>query len=254
MIQVFNSNGVTIINGKVIEGKDLGKRVKIEEKRKQDAEYIDSILINSGAIDIDMVKSNTLMIEAHLCGQLNIDNDETKTKFEFEVKGRQLVISVDVNGKCYFNNLKLTVAIPSKMLNKICIYAVSAGIKLCGDISIKLLKVETASGDIDILEDVTLNDFEVITTSGNIKSKCDFTKTKLEVTSGDVNLNIDAKNDITLDISTTSGDVNLKLNNIKSLKLSSQTRCGDVKNRYIGFGKYIANGVITTVTGDIKIK
>lgn len=254
MIQIINANGVTIINGTIVNGKDIGRKVKSEEKRKRKSEDIDTILINSGAIDVDIVNSDTSMIEALFIGQLNVDNVEGKTKFDFEVKEHQLVISVDFKEKCYFNNLKLIVSIPSKMFEKVCIYSVSADVKICGNISTKLLRFETATGDLEVLEEVRVREFNAVTTAGDIKYRGNFSKANIQATNGDIKLKIDAKNDIDVDITTATGDVSLTLNNIKKLNLLPKTRCGDITNNYSAFGKYNANVQITTNTGDIKIK
>ena len=72
--------------------------------------------------------------------------------------------------------------------------------------------------------------------------------------SGDIELCIDATNDISVKVSTMSGDVSAEFNNVAHINLSTSSMSGDVKNRHKGSKGYTADVDISTMSGDIRIR
>lgn len=253
MIRIINQNGVTIIDGQVIKEKESGKKVKINEKRCEKATNIDKILIDTSFIDVNIKAVDSGLIEANAIGQIGGYKGDEKLKFDFKVRNRQLMISINFDGCCHYSNLQINIHIPRKLFDEISINTVSADVKLSGAISTKLLKIKTSSGDVWITSGVVVEKIEVGSTSGDVKSEMNFTGAKIRCTSGDIKLEMNAKNDVNADISTTSGDIKMKFHNFKKLRLLPHTICGDVKNEYVESGKYIGDFTVATVTGDIRV-
>ena len=80
-----------------------------------------------------------------------------------------------------------------------------------------------------------------------------FTNAFITTTSGDVELSINATEDIEVEISTVNGDVLTKLNNIGQVNLSTSSVNGDIENRHKKETGYTADVDISTVNGDIKV-
>ncbi len=72
--------------------------------------------------------------------------------------------------------------------------------------------------------------------------------------SGDVELYIDAKENISVGISTMSGDVSAEFSNVGYIDLSTSSMSGNIRNRHKGATGYTANVDISTMSGDIRIR
>lgn len=254
MMEFINETFMTITDGKRINGDNIGKKIRLEEKRAEKMENVDNITIKSDFIDVNIILSETSKIEAELYGQITLDDDNSNVALKFKLIDRELTISVDFEGSSCYNSLKFDIAIPSKLFDKIYVETVSASVLAYGGIFTKLLEVNTVSGNFDFIDEFSADNILVITTIGDFNFIGTFVNAKVSSNSGTIKFGVDAKNDIKLDITTAIGDVVVKLNNIGKLKLFPKTRCGILKNNYDKLGKYTANIYITSVTGDIKIK
>lgn len=130
--------------------------------------------------------------------------------------------------------MKLDVSVPKKTFKVISAKSSSADITLNEGVSTDYLKVKTQSGDLET--NATVNNISVCTMSG------------------DVELCIDATQDINVEVSTMSGDVSAEFNNIGNINLSTSSMSGDVRNRHKESRGYNADVDISTMSGDIRIR
>lgn len=147
---------------------------------------------------------------------------------------RELIITLEFTGNCFNGNLKLDVTVPQKTFKVISTKSSSADITLNEGVSTDYLKVKTQSGDLET--NATVNNVSVSTMSG------------------DVELCIDATQDINVEVSTMSGDVSVEFNNIGHLNLSTSSMSGDVRNRHKESRGYNADVSVSTMSGDIRIR
>ena len=147
---------------------------------------------------------------------------------------RELIITLEFTGNCFNGNLKLDVTVPQKTFKVISAKSSSADITLNEGVSTDYLKVKTQSGDLET--NATVNNISVSTMSG------------------DVELCIDATQDINVEVSTMSGDVSAEFNNIGHINLSTSSMSGDVRNRHKESRGYNADVDISTMSGDIRIR
>lgn len=225
-------NGTTIINGRRIDGKS--KSQEFDEKKVEESNGIDKIVIDSSFVDINISSSNSSKIETHFHGSAILDRD---INFDVKVINRELRIKIEYSGNCCNSTLKLDIDVPVEK-------------------TFKLISVNTMSGDINLNEKVSTEDFKVRTQSGDLETiYANLKNVSIKTMSGDVELIIKAKKDIDLDINTMSGDVNVQLNNISRVaNISTHSMSGDITNRYIVNAEgYSANIDISTMSGDIKI-
>ena len=229
--RVFSGNNVIIVNGRVISGGGTAKSQKFDERKSEDCSNIDKITIDSKVTDVNVSVYNSSKIEAHFYGEAEIDGD---VNFDVRVVNRELRITLQFTGICFYESLKLDITLPQKTFKVISAKSSSADITLNEGVSTDYLKVKTQSGDLET--NATVNNVSVSTMSG------------------DVELCIDATNDISVEVSTRSGDVSAEFNNIAHINLSTSSKSGDVKNRHKGSNGYTADVDISTMSGDIRIR
>lgn len=227
----FTGNCVTIINGRVISGGETGKLQKFDEIKTEDCSNIDKIAIESTIGDVNISASNSSKVEAHLHGNAIVDED---VNFDVRVVNRELRITLQYTGSCFSENLKLDITVPQKTFKAISAKSSSADITLNEGVSADCLKLKSQSGDLEV--NATVNNVSASTMSG------------------DVELCIDAKQDINVNISTMSGDVSAEFNNIAHINLSTSSMSGNVKNHHYGVKGYTADVDISTMSGDIRIR
>ena len=229
--RIFSGSTVTIINGRMVKGGGTGKIQKFDEKKSEDANNVEKILIDSTFVDVNISVSNSSSVEAYFYGQAEVDGD---VNFDVRMVNRELKITLKFTGNCYNGNLKLDVTVPDKTFKVISAKSVSADITLSENVSTEHLKVKTHSGDLE--------------------TNATFATASITTMSGDVELYINAIKDIDVEISTMSGDVSTEFNNIGHVNLSTSSMSGDVRNRYkVGAG-YTPDVDISTMSGDIRIR
>lgn len=229
--RIFSGSTVTIINGRMVKGGGTGKIQKFDEKKSEDANNVEKILIDSTFVDVNISVSNSSSVEAYFYGQAEVDGD---VNFDVRMVNRELKITLKFTGNCYNGNLKLDVTVPDKTFKAISAKSVSADITLSENVSTEHLKVKTHSGDLE--------------------TNATFATASITTMSGDVELYINAIKDIDVEISTMSGDVSTEFNNIGHVNLSTSSMSGDVRNRYKGGAGYTADVDISTMSGDIRIR
>ena len=92
------------------------------------------------------------------------------------------------------------------------------------------------------------------TQSGDLETNATVNNVSVSTMSGDVELCIDATQDINVEVSTMSGDVSVEFNNIGHLNLSTSSMSGDVRNRHKESRGYNADVSVSTMSGDIRIR
>ena len=104
-------------------------------------------------------------------------------------------------------------------------------------------------------KNVSTKSLDVRTQSGDIKLYADLQNVFIKTMNGKVEVIINAKNDVGLDINTMNGNVEVELNNISRFKkVSTHTMNGNVRNHHKGNDEgYTADIYIDTMNGDIKI-
>ena len=228
--KVISGKSVTMVNGRIINGGEIRKKKlqKFDERKSEKGKNIDKILIDTIA-DVNVSISNSSKIEAHLYGKAEIDWD---INFDVQVVNRELRITlrpvVGFNGK-----LKLDITVPQRTFKVISAKSLSADITLNEGVSAEHLIAETVAGDL-----------ETSATANNVS---------ISTVSGDVDLCINAINDISVDVSTVSGDVSATFNNIVHINLSASSVSGRVKNHHRSSNGYTADVDISTTSGDIIV-
>lgn len=228
---VFSGNGVTIVNGRVISGGGNAKTQKFDERKSEDCSNIDAIAVDSAAVDVEVSASNSSKIEAHFYGNAEIEGD---VNFDVRVVNRELRITVQFTGNCFNADLKLDITVPQK--------------------TFKVISAKSMSADITLNKGVLTDYFKAKNQSGDLEAYATVKNVSLSTMSGDVELCIDATDDISVEVSTMSGDVSAEFNNVAHINLSASSISGDVKNRHKGDKGYTADVNISTMSGDIKIR
>lgn len=230
--QVFTGNNITIINGRFVSCGLTANPQKFDERKEEDCSNIDKIAIDSTVADVNVSVSDSSKIEAHFYGVAEINGD---FNFEVRAENRELRIVLQYTGNyCINGNLKLDINIPQKTFKVISAKSSSADFTLNKGVSTDYLKVKTQSGDLE--SNATVNNIYVSTMSG------------------DIDLCIDATNDIIVDVSTMSGNVSAEFNNIAHTNLSASSMSGDVKNHHKESNGYTADVDISTMSGNIRIR
>lgn len=229
--RVFSGNNVTIINGRVINGDEAGKSKQFDEWKVVNCSDVNKITIDSTVCDVNVSATNSSKAEVHFYGGAIVDED---VNFDVSIVNRELRITLLFTGNCYNENLRLDVTIPTRTFKVITARSSSADITLNSGVSAEYLKVKTLSGDLET--DATVSNVSVSTTSG------------------DIDLYIDAIQDVSVEASTTIGDVSAEFNNIGHINPSLRSMCGDVRNRHRGNRGFTADVDISTMSGDIKIR
>ena len=226
--KVFSGNNVVI---RVINGGGIGNTQKFDERKSEECINVEKIAIDSTFCDVNVSVSNSSKAEAHFYGEAYIDGD---VSLDVQVVNRELKITLKSTGNCFNGNLKLDVSVPQK--------------------TFKVISAKSLSADVILNEGVLTDYLKVKTQSGDLETNATFNNVSVSTMSGDVELCINATQDINVEISTMDGDVSLEFNNIGYINLSTNSMSGDVRNRHKGSRGYNADVDISTMSGDISIK
>lgn len=250
---IFSGRSVTIIqNRRAINAGGMEKLKKYDEKRSEEAKNVEKVTIQSTIADVNVYASETSKVEAHFYGEALLDKD---IKLDIEHMGNEMLVSLQYSGNCYSGKLNLDITVPYKTFKTVVVKTTSADVTLNKGVSAQNINVHALSGDVTLSEGVSAQYIKVKTSSGDIETDAKFTKADISATSGDIELYIDANNDIDVDISATSGDISAEFNNIGNMNLSTSVMSGDVKNRHReSKSGYTANVDISTTSGDIRIR
>lgn len=229
---IFSGSNVTIIqNGRVlVNGVGAGTLRKYDERKFEEASKVEKITINSTLAQVNVSVSDSSKVEVHFHGEANLDG---QIKFVVKRILNEIKIKVQYDGNCYDGSLNLDVTVP-KTLKAIVAKTMSAGVELKKGVSAQSVRIET--------------------NSGRVTTYATFTKAFISTMSGSVELYVEAKQNISLDISTMSGSISAEFEHVRDINISARTMTGRIRNQHKGdsYG-YNANANISTMSGSIFI-
>lgn len=206
--------------------------VRIDEKRVEHcSEFSNDIGFFLTNVDAKICTSNSSNIEARLYGIEPIKN------FSFyieDLNNGKFRIEANCKESCHSAQCRVDIAIPRKTFKFFFIKGSLADITLDENVSIEKVQVKMDSGD--FYSDAKVNNFL-------IEAKC-----------SDIDLCIDATQNINIDASIGCGDTLIEFRNIGVINLSADSEKGYVKNRHKESKGYTADVNISTKIGDILIK
>lgn len=261
---VFSGN-VVIVDGQVISGEPVNKSSakKFDETKKQSADGIKRITINSRSVNVKVFASDTKEITAHLHGS------DTNPDFSVNRRGDEVAIRVKANGtissgtivmrSCTISNcvigsggLELEVQIPVKTFEKISIESKSADIKISSNVKANDIIISSCSGSVEIGSNVVADVFTIETSSGSVDLSAAFRTLEIDCKSGSVDIDSQVFCDAKLEVITRSGNIDVSLENIGSSTVSIETKCGKCKNNPKLNGRYAVSGYIKAFCGNVK--
>lgn len=228
---IFSWRTVSFGNGRNISVEGIGELQNFDERKSEDASNVEKIAIYSTIGDVNISVSNSSKIEAHFYGQAGIDGD---IYFDVRVVNRKLMITLILIGNCYNSNFKLDVTVPHK--------------------TFKAISTISLSGDVTLSEGVSMERLKVDNQFGGLKTSATFGSASITTLTGDVELYIDAKKHINVEIFTTYGDVSVEFDNVGYIDLYACSKDGDVRNLHKNKTGYTADVDIFTIEGEIKIR
>lgn len=216
---------------KITEKLEIGNCRNFEEIKTEDGSNIEQIEIEATSGDIKISVSDSSEVVAHLYGE--VENDED-INFDVRVINQELRIILKIEENYVSRNLKLDITIPKKKFKLISANSISANFILEKDVLVESLKVRNQLGN--LVTNATFNEVYVSSIKGN------------------VDICINAMQNITIVVSTMDGDVLIKLDNIAHIDLLAKSMNGYAKNFHKCDNGYNADLYISTIRGDIKIK
>lgn len=214
---------------------------EFSETRREVSKGIDTISINSD-INVTVSDADTDFIEVFAYGTVFHDNEielsvsRLEGEMQISLKKNPSINLINVNNQIVINNfngannLALEVKIPMKV-NK--------------------LSIITKNGNIDIKSTVRAKNITVDSKNGNIDLSATFKELNIRCRNGNIDVDSEAKSDVSLDIMTKNGNINVYLENIGTSEVSvhSSNRC---KNTPRLKGVYTAFGYIHSKNGNIR--
>ncbi len=136
--------------------------------------------------------------------------------------------------------------IPKTYANNLKIDAGSSSVDNLGDIILKKVNINLASGDINLKNTVNIEDLRINTASGDVEiERLEGKKLDINTASGDVNFQNELKSEEAR-IKTISG--NIEISDVNSNTLSLETTSGEIEAN-----KIYSKLAVTSVSGEIKI-
>lgn len=247
--KVYYGN-VTIVNGQVISGEtsnDTSSK-KFDKTKKESANGINRISINSALVAVKVSACSANEITAHLHGSAIMDSDITLslTKVNDEVKisvipngasncntmsvimGNSVVLN-NINS-CGSNDLTIDVIIPSKVFEK--------------------LYIQSENSNIDVSASVNAKNIELYNKNGNIDVDASFQSLNIDCKNGNINVDSEATCDVRLDIYSKNGNADVFISNIGVSTVSVDSKNGNSKNTPRLKGSFTAIGYVTSKNGN----
>lgn len=232
---VKNNIGETEGGAFVLE-QDDSKNQNIQKKefselQKCDGDIVDSIVIDTTSVDVNVHQWTSSNITVKLEGEANVKSGDIE--FECYIINRKLYITINTKGTIVDEDLKFDVWLPAKLFNS--------------------LTVKGISSNVCIDKGVYARSIEVQTSSGNMKIGATFLKANLRSNDGNVELLFNAQSRIDIKISTISGDISIFPLNVRRLKLSAKAKHGKVQNNYHGNYGHVAVINASSKNGNIIV-
>ena len=135
-------NNIVIINGNVVSGNSSYQTQKIDERKFQSAENVESISVHSSVCNVNIFATDSPRIEAHLHGEASIDG---KVDFDVNHHNKRLEIDLEYTGACFNGALSLDIAVPYKTFEMLSVQSASADITLDESVSARFINLNTKS-------------------------------------------------------------------------------------------------------------
>lgn len=234
----IGDNNCTIrvnVNEKTDNQSNVSYKTEIFDERKSvSGRIVEEILIDASIANVNISVSDLPNIQVHLYGQASIINGEKE--YDFRIENHVLITKLNFIGECSNNDLKLDVTVPK---NKV----------------FKVISVNGSLSNITLGKGVSTDSLQLNTIKGHLETSATFTSALLSTFCGDVSFSIDAKENISVEVSTLGGDVSATFNNISYINpscLNSMT--GSIENYHKGGSGYNADVSISTKCGNILVK
>lgn len=251
--KVYEGN-VTIINGQVIgdESCHNSSSKQFDETKKESANGIKQIIINSDIAAVKVSACNTNDITAHLHGSAIMDGNLTLSLTRFNDEIRISVVSdrtsicnkvsvitgnsVVINnfGSCNSDGLTVDISIPNKVIEK--------------------LHIQSDNSNINVASSVNVNKIDINDKNGNIDIAASFKSLKIDCKNGNIDVDSEANCDVILYVCSSNGNVDVSIGNIGISDVSVGSKNGNSKNSPKLKGTYIATGYITSNNGNTKFR
>ncbi len=185
---------------------------------------IKGISIKTQDCEVELVPADKISVVCH---------EREKAIHTVKVEKGVLLVQIDDDAAWYdkiglgFSNLKITVSIPK------------------GDY--EFFSLNTSTGDVVIPKGYTFNTFDIKGSTCDIKCGATLGNGKIDISTGDINLNGASAKDLKLSLST--GDI--KLRDVKCKSLTAKSSTGDVELEKVMVDEKLA---IKASTGDVKLK
>lgn len=208
------------------------KKILIFDERKfEDSTDIENIVIDLIVGEVNISVSSSSEIETHFYGEVETEGE---AQFSVQVANKELKIAFKITDKCYKHNLKLDVVLPKKIF-----FEISA---------------RTLLGNIALRKNVSAYDLNLQTINGNVETDAEFADAYISTIKGNVKLNVDAQENLWVEISATHGDVVATFNNVCLINLYARSIHGKFTNSHNSRDGYLANVEILVMEGDVTIK
>ena len=231
-----------IINGRyyrddssTAKGQFIGHNndVAINEYNKrifEDANYAEKITIRSECANVELSVHDNNTVETYLIGKVAHDGNLIFSVNRFS---DEIVVSVGISGKTIEGELKLNVKIPKRRF--------------------KVISIKNECGDAVVGKDVKAKKLKIGIIKGNIDSNASFSFLKAETYNGNINIDVDAENDIELNVSSLNGSVDTALKNISHFNLRLAAIKGKVFNKFKENGDFFVSGNISSMNGNTTV-
>lgn len=226
-----NIGDITIVNGKIVKKGEADKTYTFDERKIEEARNIDKIVIDTPFANVNILPCDFSKVEAHLYGNVSSDGN---FEFDVHIERDELRINLKSIGSYVIGNLNLDLAIPYK--------------------TFRLINVITSSGNVIIKKGVLAQKLKVKTMSGNLNAVIRSGAILANTMSGNVELYVNALEDVDISVSTMSGEVLTQLNNIGQLNCSTSSMSGRVQKMHKGKDGYTADVDISTMSGNVTIE
>lgn len=261
----FFSGNVVIVDGQVISGEPVKKSStkKFDETKKQLADDIRRIIIDSNSVNVKVSASNTKEVIAHLYGStaepdFSVSRRGDELTIRVKAKGRSVSSKTVIMGNCTISNcvvgggLELDVQVPTKIFEEISVESNSGDIGINSNVKASSIRINSGSGDVEIESNVVSDVFSIKTLSGDVDLSAAFRTLRIACSSGDIDVDSKVYCDVKLAVRTSSGDIDVALEDIGRSTVSVETNCGKCRNNPKLKGDYTATGYIKASSGNVK--
>ena len=243
---------IIIANGRVIGIPcDLSGMKEFDEIQSESVDSIRRVTINSD-VNVKVSACSSKNISAHLHGAAITDGDIALSisRLGGEIRVWANLISNDTSVINCIDSSSISIKNP---------ILVDADVGLTLDVEIPIdfygkLSIESENACVDVMSAVYAQDIKIEGKNGNISLSASFQNLNIYCKNGNVDVDSDAKCDITLNITCKNGNTNVAIGNLSKSDLVVNTENGRSKNTPLLGGKYTVSGFISCKNGNAKFR